>query len=71
MTPYTTDIRCAECQADLRIAAARDDGPRTSTTVTVSCPACAKTADVVVPQSIVPQSVQVVYYQRPAGTNAT
>jgi len=66
MTPYTQDIYCSDCKTQLTIAAVRDDSPRTSTPLKVSCPACRKAAEVVIPLSIDAKSVQIVYYQRPA-----
>jgi len=70
VTPYTQEVRCGECNTQLTIAAIRDDGPRTSTTLKVSCPACLRAAEVVIPLSIKASSVQVVYYERTAAGTA-
>jgi len=66
MTPHTHDIRCGDCYTQLAISGIRGDlgnGPRTSTTLTFSCPACQKAAEAVVPMGIEVTSVQIVYYQ--------
>lgn len=63
--PYSQVVLCGVCKTQLNITAIRDDSPRTSTSLTISCPACFKKAEVVVPLSIVVSSVQVIWYERP------
>ena len=65
MPPYSQVVLCGVCKAQLSISAVREDSPRTSTRLTISCPACRKEADVVVPLSIVVSSVKIVWYERP------
>jgi hypothetical protein len=62
---YSQVVLCGVCKTQLSISAIRDDGPRTSTRLTISCPGCFKNAEVVVPLSIVVSSVQVIWYERP------
>jgi hypothetical protein len=63
--PYAHVINCGDCKSQLTITALRDDSPRTSTTLTISCPVCKKEAEVAVPLSIVVSSVQIAFYERP------
>ena len=65
MAPYSQAIRCDVCKAQLSITATREDVPRTSTELTVSCPVCNKQATVVVPLSLDARSVQVAWFERP------
>jgi hypothetical protein len=63
--PYSQVITCAVCKSQLTITALREDSPRSSTTLNISCPACKTGADIVVPLSIVVSSVQIAFYERP------
>jgi hypothetical protein len=64
--PVSQVIICGVCKAQLFITAVRNDASRTSTRLTISCPACKKEAEAVVPLSIIVSSVQIHGYERPA-----
>ena len=64
--PVAQIIICGVCKAQLHITAVRDDAARTSTRLTISCPACKKEAEAVIPLSIIVSSVQIHGYERPA-----
>lgn len=64
--PVSQVVLCGVCKSQLNITAIRDDAPRTSTRLTIACPACHQEADVVVPLAIVVSSVKVLWYERPA-----
>ena len=63
--PYAQVIVCGVCKSQLTFTALREDTPRTSTKLNISCPVCKTEADVVVPVSIIASSVQISFYERP------
>ena len=63
--PYTHVVLCAMCKSQLHITAVRDDSCRSRTALTIACPVCKTTAEVVAPLAVVDSTVQIVCYEQP------
>ena len=60
------DVRCHSCKALLRLTATPENAPRTRTPFKVACPYCREQVRGHVPLSVLPASIQVAGYERPA-----
>ena len=63
---YYFDVRCHVCKALLRLTATRERAPRTRTPFKVLCPHCHEYVRGHVPLAVLPASIQVLWYERPA-----
>jgi len=64
MIPYSHQVSCGGCQAQLTLTAIRDNEPRTKTIFMLSCPACQGEVKGEIPLSVSAASLQVAFYQR-------
>jgi hypothetical protein len=66
VSPFSLDVRCHSCKAILKLTAAREDAPRTKTPYNVACPYCHEQNRGELPVSVLPASIQVALFERPA-----
>ena len=66
MEPYYLDVRCHACKVLLRLTATPEDATRGKTPFKVICPSCRKQVRGNVPLAVLPASIQVLWYERPA-----